>query len=894
PRLLGLTPETRAKLQAMAVEGIRKVSNESGGLSILESSALALALAGIMNGDNPDRKLAATIEETLLEPVRKVDSVKHPKEAEQQAAKLEKVLKGIYKALPSTQDVGTPGSQSLARVYSKAAASENNRYYGRSGVGDSLKEQMNSFFKLAEQGNPEAILILTAIAGGAGKHNSKANPFVEIEKDGSKSQVPGDELAQKATEVLVSVARNDPEAGARILETLLKECQDGESKETAARLQTLAMVAAIEPLDMPDAVRNRLFASLHNDDTRANAIKCLLIIGNALSADDLKKLCENFEQRDIQQLYFCAHRLPVKAADQMCALLLTRVFDGTATEESRLTAIAALGALGSFHGDSTVIGALQLLGSKEAAGELALDLRLAPGADGKANYSAANRIQKEAAMALLRICEGSPREETQTAAFQTLTSGDWGPVFTDALKFNHDLIRNRLCALMRDNPESITFQQGVPKFLSGERAVGDDAYRRASAPARIGAGFRDLGAEQSDAVLLKLSQLALTRYSAGEIETLMDRLSLLNSLPPDLRKQLTAAAAPLKTGADFSLEGKMVSAETFNRLPAEVKFRIFGSTSPITPSATLSGDTLKGKIIPAEVFNTLEPSLRQALSGSTDELPVAERLDLRGLNVDPRVFNLLPEDVRKQLFGSAELMPEGQKVELKKSEVLDAVTFNSLPPAVRQAITGDSKLRPLTGQVHLWGKSLDAGLFNRLSDDQRKLLSGSSDKFVIRTLDTVPDLSRVFLNGKEVNALTEQQKKDLGLPSMKVPDGIILGLGDRSISAATFNGLPDSVKLAITGSTQPLAPDRVIKNLSLQSIDAATFNALPPDMRKLLTGSDRFVSPAKLLEQLAGMDASSGTKLIDALKGLPAPEVLFRDRFKVLQNKASAEESNLQ
>ncbi len=888
-KLPDLTPEIRAKLQLAAAEGLQQVGTKSGGLSVEESLALALALSGTLNEPSPDFKLAIAIKKTLSYATEKVDPVKNPAQAELQAAKLEKILTGIYKALPSTEEVGSPGSKTLARLYADLATSENKRFYFRSNTCASFKPQVEEFFKLAESGNPEAILIVNAIASGAGKTNSDASPFVEIKKDGVRSEVPGNKLAKQAADVLVRTAQSDPQVKAKVLEVLLEESLHADDKKLSPfQLTTLARVAAVNRGEIPDAVKARLFGSLHDSDTRADALRGLLIIGDGLSNDELKKLVDLLELRDVEQLSLSAHRLTSQKGAEISRLLLAKAFDSRSTESERILAISALGALGPSHADPTVVEALRMLGTKEGRAELFRELTLSTDSE---KQIILDKIAKQAALSLLQIAEGTANNQVRTTAFVAFGAGDWGPAFQNSLK-QDSALRQRLKDLMLENPESISIQLGVPALLNGDRTAGGVDYWKAVEPTRLAVEFRKLGLDLPDDLQLQLTKLALGNHSPKEIEDLLKRLAAFNSLPPEVRRQLTANDAPLEPGKSLQLDGKTISGSTFNRLPDEVRMRITGSIADLPNDATISGDALKGKSIPPEVFNRLDPALRKELSGSTDKLPVAQRLEFNGLVINANVFNKLPEAVRIQLFGSADLIPDST-VALKPTQVLDAQLFNSLPPSVRLALNGDSKQIGLDGKVDLRGKRLDADELNRLTPAQRQALTGSIDTVAVRGMATLPDLSRVMLTGEQINRLTADQKQLLGLPDAKIPDGMLFPLQGRTITAATFNGLPDSVKMAITGSTEALPPGRVIKDLSQDSIDAQTFNNLPPDLRKLLTGSERNIPVHDLLKQLVAGDLGAGTSRLKLLTELPAPEALFEERIKLASDKAANEERNL-
>ncbi|MBX9695596.1 MAG: DUF4200 domain-containing protein [Cyanobacteria bacterium] len=608
-----------------------------------------------------------------------------------------------------------------------------------------------------------------------------ASPFVEVSRGGKSTQVPGDLLAKQASDVLVRAAQGDPQVRIKLLEILLEQSEVANGKPLLpSQLVTLARVAATNPSDVPEVVRNKLFGALHDSDTRTDAIRSLLIISDSLDENELKKLVDNLELRDIEQLSLSAHRLSPNKGAEICRLLLAKAFDSRSNEDTRILAVRALGALGPMHADPTIITALRILGDKEAQKELTVELKVT---DGQGEPTAVDRLAYQAALSLLQIAEGTSQTDIRTAAFTAFAGGDWGPVLQNGLK-QDSALQLRLKELMRENPESIAIQIGVPQLLNGDYTAGGEDYFKKIGPTRIAAAFRNLGVELPDDAQLKLTKLALSKHSPKEIEDLLARLAAFNSLPPDIRRKLSASDATIELGKSLQLEGKTISAETFNRLPAEIRMRISGSTTDLPDKATISGDVLKGKAIPAELFNALSPELRKELSGASDKLPVAERIELSGLMISGSVFNKLPEAVRIQLFGSADLLPDSAVVPDLSRVVLSGKLINQLTAEQKQLLGLPGVNLPEAMLIPLQGRTITAATFNGLPDSVKLSILGSTD----------------------------------ALP----PDRVIQDLTEVSLDAATFNALPPDLRRMLRESGKPISPLDVLNQLASGDTGAGT------------------------------------------------------------------------
>lgn len=548
PDTSALSAEQQASMRNIAATGLREVAGRNGGLSQTEAFGMGLSLSDAANKGLLDGKLATTIRATFADNNHLTDGKENPQRQSEFARRVENSLNGLFGAIKASGETdGSAGRRELVSQYARQASSENNQFipdpkdkFGD--IGTSFKRQTEELVDLAKTGNNDAISMLAAIAGGAGKANSKANHW---ETDGNGRPIQGDRLALSASNSLTAIAKESPAIRTKILDELTSPLHTKEIKDSSHKLETLGKVAALNPDDVPSKVRETLRAGLERETTRESAARGMVAIGKDLDRKDIQALSRHMDQPVIEALKFGAHRLSPESGAQLSDALAERASNkhGIYSPEERLNAINGLAAVGPRHATTNSIAALQQLGERSGRNALDTDMKR----DSLLNFSddrratAVSGLQAAAANALLTTAEKSPEQQRKTDAFKALaSSGDWGADFKYADN------RPRLQALMRNNPENVSIQGGVPKLVHGlDRSAidkpGSDKPAESSDGARLAAAFRDRGAALPDNALLRLSNLAVKKYGKAETQNVSDRLALFNALPEEQRKELTGS-----------------------------------------------------------------------------------------------------------------------------------------------------------------------------------------------------------------------------------------------------------------------------------------------------------------------------------------------------------------
>ncbi len=293
-----------------------------------------------------------------------------------------------------------------------------------------------------------------------------------------------------------------------------------------------------------------------------------------------------------------------------------------------------------------------------------------------------------------------------------------------------------------------------------------------------------------------------------------------NALPAEVRRQLSGSDEPLKEPEKLDLTRAHISAEDFNLLPPAVRAKITGSPNRWSGEGMLPRDLVRGKSIDAADFNRLSLPLRKKLSGKEDLLSEGERLpDLSRFSLDAAKFNRLPVDVRRAITGSSEELATGQSLDLTGKR-LDAITYNALPEALRRRLNG-GELAVLSGDQTLVPKpenaKIDAATFNALSPATRRLLTGT-DRPVERGAIS---LRGVELTAELFNKLPEELRLPLTGTTERWPAGrIARDLSRMSIGAESYNALPESTRKALSSTDRPIDALRALLLLANGTLDS--------------------------------------------------------------------------
>ncbi|MBX9668669.1 MAG: hypothetical protein K2X93_13670 [Candidatus Obscuribacterales bacterium] len=911
------SPEWQARVKLKAVKALRESGMNNGGLNPDEVTALALTLKGLVNSGDAEKGDGSRIVDEIRGAFYDTNNLRAKEDKGREkdyASRSEKLLAGLNQVLAIESDPTKAGTRELIIEYSKAAQSENNRFVfdhsdkgsvARVGdVGQGFRKQVEDFESSAKKGNKVAIDVLATMAGGVGKHNTLVNPTTRTKENPYKDS-PSSDLAYRARRALVETATQSPELRKTVMDSLTSTLQTKAIPDRSMRQETLGQIAALNPKDIPDKVRETLRAGLKNPETHAGAVNGMMAMAKHLDSKDIEALRDHLSPHIVEHLRTGSFKLSPERGAQLANLLASDALDTYKlnTPEKRVQSIKALAAIGPYHATDTSISALQSLGGDDGRKLIDAQLRVVDKVldwNQEKREVAVNDIQSAAGSALLTIAERAPDSGLKTTAFNAFAGQDWGKSFKDAYKADggQDL-RSRLQALMRDNPENVAIQGGVPKLAYRLNHDVIDYPREANEPprgkpdaARIGAAFKDKGTQSSDEVLGRFSELAIGRYGLAKVREVSDNLAIFNALPPDVRRQLTSFSGRLEEGKDLSLTGTTMSAQTFNKLPADLRKLLTGKEDLLPSNGALTTEQLKGKTISGATFNNFSPELRKELSGSEATLPTPQSLSLWGRTVDAATFNKLPADMRKQLFGSDALIPEPKTLSVDKR--IGASEWNQLPIKVREMLSSDGKgaLASNHGVVEVKGKTIDARTFNRLSDEQRRILSDST--WSLEEGSAVPDLSRVKLTAEQFNRLSVDAKQALGQKPENVPPGSFVSLAGQTLDAATVNKLPRDVREAITGSPAELAAGRVLRDLSQTQIDAKTFNALPGAQKLALTGTTERLDAAVTLGQLASGEINKESALAHVLLGPPPLDTAVDELRVKFETNSQQRESELQ
>jgi hypothetical protein len=296
-------------------------------------------------------------------------------------------------------------------------------------------------------------------------------------------------------------------------------------------------------------------------------------------------------------------------------------------------------------------------------------------------------------------------------------------------------------------------------------------------------------------------------------------------------------------------------------------FRYMGATINDTNLARLVNDAVQNyganevQLVVRRIalFNALRQDLRSQFSGSDAQLEEGQSLSLAGRVITKEVFNALPAEWQEAISGRAGKIPDGQSIDLTGMSITVA-TFNTFPPELRKRIRGTEEPMLLREGAEgkstqfpshlLKGVTIDADTFNSLPEETRYRLI--REYYLSNGMQFVPDLQYARLTAKLFNSISESNlRKVLSDSVADMKPGTYIDLKGRSIDAATFNKLPEKVKIALTGSSRNLPEGWVLKDLSGLSIDAKVFNDLNKQNRTSLSGLIVNVDPGLALALMA-------------------------------------------
>ncbi len=627
PPLSKLSKERQQFVKEIAAAGLQETIKNTKTISRSEASALALCLLEAADPESGNSKLTASINSIFQGNDSKIDLLKDRTQERLSAKRAENILGGLFDVITKSDIGGKPGQNALLKQYAIQASSTSNRYVCDDGgrgkdnifndVGLEFSRQVEEFFSLAAKGDRNAISILCAITGGAGKENSKANLFVGTDHGRQTTTA----LARRSQNQLTDIAKADPKLRKVIMEELTSTLQTKDLPDKSNKYETLAKIAALVPQDIPDNVRETLRSGVENKDTREYALAGMISLADAMNSGDMRTFAKHLTPAAIENLKQSAHKLsPFKGA-QLCDVLAKNASDPflVNTIEQREMAIKGLAALGPLHATKGSIAAIESFGGIFGKQMVMEQFKVSPRLNDRDRESAAERIQKAAALCLLDIAEKSPSTGRKTDAFTAFSSKFWGEESSKAFTQEYSGFRNRLIGLARANPDNITIQAGVQKLVAVDKGMigrgGWSPGEGCSDTTKLAVALKNKGMSGSDETLEKLSKELVEKYGAKESQLLIDRIALFNALPPAVKQRLTAIDK-LDEGQSLRLHGKTLSAETFNKLPPEVRNTIVGHTKLLEKDQTVSNE-LEGKSISAEVFNSLSTELRKELNSGS-------------------------------------------------------------------------------------------------------------------------------------------------------------------------------------------------------------------------------------------------------------------------------------
>lgn len=769
------------------------------------------------------------------------------------ASKIDSAMLGVWDAIASAKDLDPVTANRLASLYLKLAGNPNNVYLpgeGKGGthLGADLHWTLERVTDEAANGNIACLKILCGLAGGIGSQNRPVTDRV------TGQPVPTKALAESCTSALLKFAEENPVLRQKISDELREDFRRGESPDNGFKLFLLGAVCALDDAPLPADVRELLIKKLDDNNAHHNAMRGLLATTAKLDNNEISLIASKIKVSDVPLVVGAFKRLGGDQAVTLILELQSRSVDkwGTVRAEDRIAAIRTLGALSDKYTSSGIIEGLSLLGGPEGAERIRQQLLqaepLTPESKERIEKDI-ERIQKEAALALLRITEQTTKQELKSDAFAALATNRWCKDIAELDSVENGIAKSRIDKLLQANPENVTIQHLGPKLLYSTRPLvtGDETKDPASA-ARLAAAFRDQGAQGNDFEALELAKSAIARNGLKDCQAVGDKLAYFNALPAEEKRKLTEFDYELRGERSFDMSGKSVSAETFKKLSKEVQLELAGSEEDCEKAALSGLSSIEKKTISAGAFNRLAPELRKELSGSEEKIEEPEELFLQGRRMSAEVFNALPEEARIRLTGKPDKLPESQKVVFDEKFSLSPQQLISLPRAVREKLLDGAEL-DLNKNLSLKGKSLDPDLFNSLNPTERYWLTGNSS--TVQGKLFVPDLSMVRLSAEDFNSIRPDVRRAIGLPDCQLKPGQSVSLAGLTITSEQFRYLPDSVKIAITGSTNPLPDGRVVKDLSLLSISAEEFNALSPALRREVSGTISSISATGVFLRLA-------------------------------------------
>lgn len=409
------------------------------------------------------------------------------------AGKIDSALLGLWDAIESSKDLDPVASDRLAKLYLQLAGNPNNILVQglKEDGGDRGRDfewTIDRVSTEAARGNSVCLKILCGLSGGIGRQNLAANPSTVDHVSGKP--VDTSELAKRCAGVLLKIAEENPILRQQIAAELRADFKRGESPDNACKLFVLGAVCGLDEAPLPDDVRELLLKKLDDKSTHLSALRGLLATSAKLENADLSMVVSKLQEGDIPLLVGSFKRL---GGDQAVTVLLeleSRAVDkwGKTRAEDRIVAIRALGELAGEFTSAGIIEGLSLLGGPEGAKRIREQLLsaepLTPDSKAKIEKDIP-RIQKEAALALLRITELTGRAEMKSDAFVAFSTSRWckGIEELDSLAFGST--KGRVDKLLQTNPENVTIQQVGPKLLYSSRAlVPTDETKDAAAAAR--------------------------------------------------------------------------------------------------------------------------------------------------------------------------------------------------------------------------------------------------------------------------------------------------------------------------------------------------------------------------------------------------------------------------
>lgn len=318
----------------------------------------------------------------------------------------------------------------------------------------------------------------------------------------------------------------------------------------------------------------------------------------------------------------------------------------------------------------------------------------------------------------------------------------------------------------------------------------------------------------------------------------------INLAPEQLKKLLTDAVE--KQGEKAVRDG-LARCLAFNSLTAQQRLELSASTENLKEGQFLR---LDDKPINALTFSALPRELRQQLLG-TDKMPafLKEVPNVADWKISANEFNALPAHSRRDITGSTEKV--NASFDLSKVETLSAESIKRSSPELRRFLTGDAAFKGQSlSAADFKLKELTAEQFNKLTNDDRKMLTGRES-----SLEAGMSLS---LAGK--TAFWD-------------------GPGSPNFTNETRHRLIGAIGRA-TDKNYPTFTD-----LSRLSIDAKTYNALPPAIRAKLNCTDERLDPTLVLRQMAAGTISEADSSAKFLFGKAPLEE------RISQMQASASES---